>query len=207
MDKAEKNLILKAAAGDAAAFEQLMAPYEKRLYTLCLRIAERREDAMDCAQEAMIRIWRSLPKYRFEASVTTWCYRITVNTCLDLLRRNRTKKDVSLDALTDSGFAPADDLHAHSNPEAFFESDARRRALEEGILSLPEDMRAVLVLRDIQGFTYEEISEVLTLPVGTVKSRMNRAREKLRQFLMENSRNMELFGNSSVHTNEGRQQL
>lgn len=205
-EDATEKMIRQAANGDALAFETLIEPYEKRLYALCLRIAGNREDAMDCAQEAMLRIWRSLPKYRFQSALTTWCYRIATNACLDLLRRHRARPQVSLDALTEDGFAPADEISREGNPEENSEENARRAALQQAILALPPEMRAALVLRDVQGLSYDEISEILTLPAGTVKSRLNRAREKLRQALLENSRNLELFSNSRVQTDEGRRQ-
>lgn len=206
VEPAERDLIAMAATGDSQAFERLIAPYEKRLYALCLRICANREDALDCAQEVMLRIWRSIPKYRFQASLSTWCYRIATNTCLDLLRKQKFRPSVSLDALTEDGFAPANETEDKSDPQAYSEADARKRALEEGIASLPPDMRAALVLRDIQGFSYEEIADILTLPIGTVKSRINRSREKLRQSIMEKSGNLELFGNTSVQSYEGRRQ-
>lgn len=206
LDLSKDTLIRQAAAGDAMAFETLMAPYERQLYALCLRIAGNREDALDCAQEAMLRIWRAMPKYRYQSALTTWCYRIATNTCLDLLRRQKYRPSVLLDAMTEDGFSPAEDETHASNPEASYESSARKRALNEAIAALPANMRAALVLRDVEGLPYDEISEILALPVGTVKSRINRAREKLKQFLTENYQNLELFSSASVQESEGRRQ-
>lgn len=92
LETANDELIQQAAAGDAAAFEMLLAPYERQLYALCLRIAGNREDALDCVQETLLRIWRSLPKYRRQSALTTWFYRIAANTCFDLLRRQNTAR-------------------------------------------------------------------------------------------------------------------
>ena len=206
LQKAKDTLIQQAAAGDASAFEALMAPYEQQFYSLCLRIAGNREDALDCAQEAMLRIWRSLPKYRYQSALTTWCYRIATNTCLDLLRRQKYRPSVSLDQMTDEGFSPAEDEEHESNPEANFELSARKRALTEAIAALPPNLRAALVLRDVEGLPYDEISEILALPGGTVRSRISRAREKLKELLTKDCQNVELFPSVNVKADEGRRQ-
>lgn len=191
-------LIRRAQKGDAQAFETLVAPYEKKIYALCLRMLGNREDALDCAQEAMLRIWRAMGTYKKQASFSTWSYRIATNTCLDLLRRKKVRPSISLDGLAEAGYLPAD---SQTGPEAMAESSARKQALERGIASLPEDLRAAIVLRDIQGFSYEEVAEVLRTPLGTVKSRINRAREKLRKLLYPDG---ELFAAEAVYTNERR---
>lgn len=192
----ENQLLFRAIDGDLHAFDELMAPYEKRLYALCYRMAGEKEDAMDCTQEAMLRIWRALQSYRKEASFTTWIYRIATNTCLDVLRKKKSRPSISLDALMDSGFAVQDE---NADPEDYAISKARMLALQTGINSLKPDMRAALILRDIQGFSYEEVAVILATPLGTVKSRINRAREKLRSLLFQNS---ELFGDSCVYERE-----
>lgn len=194
----DELLLAAAQRGDAEAFSELMASQEKRIYALCLRMSGSREDALDCAQEAMLRIWRALPSYRKEASFTTWVYRIATNTCLDMLRKKKIRQAVSLEALTDDGFMPID---AAEGPEGQAMSKARLAALREGIAALPQDMRAALVLRDVQGFSYEDVSAMLDTPLGTVKSRINRAREKLRTILFQNA---ELFGQSRVYGSERR---
>ncbi len=191
-------LLRRAQNGDAAAFDGLITPHEKRIYALCLRISGNREDAMDCAQEAMLRIWRALGSYRGQASFSTWVYRIATNTCLDLMRKRKSRPSVSLDALADDGYMPPDDT---GDPERYAESNARRRALTDGIAALQPDMRAALVLRDVQGFSYEEVAQILDTPLGTVKSRINRARERMRSILCQNA---ELFGESRVYGNERR---
>ncbi|MCL1964034.1 MAG: sigma-70 family RNA polymerase sigma factor [Firmicutes bacterium] len=194
-------LLRRAQNGEAEAFEELMTAYEKRIYTLCLRMAGEKEDALDCAQEAMVRIWRSLASYRKQASFSTWVYRIATNTCLDFLRKRKVRPAVSLDALTDEGFSASD---PSSDPVRLAEASARKSALLNGIASLQPDMRAALVLRDVQGFSYEEVSAILDTPLGTVKSRINRAREKLRSNLFQNA---ELFDVVNVYGNERRQDL
>lgn len=193
-------LLRRAQNGDAGAFEELMTAHERKIYALCLRMAGDREDALDCAQEAMLRIWRSLGSYRKQASFPTWVYRVATNTCLDFLRKRKARPAVSLDALADDGFSPGD---ASGDPVLKAEEAARKRALAAGIASLQPDMRAALVLRDVQGFSYEEVSDILDTPLGTVKSRINRAREKLRSILFQDA---ELFGISHVYGGERRQE-
>lgn len=192
-------LIRRAQKGDAQAFEDLMAPHERKLYALCLRMLGNRDDALDCAQEAMLRIWRAIGTYRRQASFTTWSFRIATNACLDLLRRQKSRPSVSLDMLADAGFPPS--AAESDGPQQHAEATARREALEGGIAALPEDLRSALLLRDVQGFSYEEVSEILSVPLGTVKSRISRAREKLRGLLHPSA---ELFGASPVYMEERR---
>lgn len=197
----EAHLLRRAQKGDLHATSELMASYEKRIYALCLRMSGDRDDALDCAQEAMVRIWRSLSSYRQESSFSTWVYRIATNACLDMIRKKKVRLAVSLDALTDLGFSPAD---MSADPEAKAIASARKQALADGIAALPLDMRTALVLRDVQGFSYEEIAEILDTQLGTVKSRINRAREKLRGILFQNT---ELFGEPRVYGSERRKQI
>lgn len=187
-------LIRRAQKSDADAFETLMAPYEKKLYALCLRMLGDREDALDCAQDAMLRIWRAIGGYRGQAMFATWCCRIATNACLDLLRKRKVHPSVSLDMLAETGFLPEDE---REGPHERAEAEARKEALARGIAALPTDLRSALVLRDVQGFSYEEVASILHAPLGTVKSRINRARERLRGILHPEA---ELFDVASVYT-------
>ena len=187
----ERALIEAAAGGDPAAFEKLMRMHEGKMYAVALRMCASREDAQDCMQEAMIRAYRAIENFRFQSSFSTWIYRITMNTCLDELRRRKVRQATSLDALLDAGWAPS----GGESPEGHAMQQDRRRALEGAIHALPEDMRAAIVLRDIQGYSYDEIADILSVNVGTIKSRISRGREKLREILSEHT---ELFEQSSV---------
>ena len=191
----EDALLLRhAQKGDADAFEALMVPHEKKLYALCLRMLGNREDALDCAQDAMLRIWRALNGYRGQASFATWISRIATNACLDLLRKRKVRPAVSLDLLTEASFLPqasGDDPHEQT------EVSIRKEALARGVAALPTDLRFALVLRDVQGFSYEEVASILHVPLGTVKSRISRARRKLRVLLRPEA---ELFDAESVYT-------
>ena len=188
----EHELIQKAGRGDAYAFEQLMAAHENKMYAVALRMCGNREDAQDCLQEAMVRVYRALSGFKGQSSFSTWVYRITMNSCLDELRRRKNRMTSSLDAMLENGFAPSDD---GDTPEQSSLRSEQRRALERAIRELPEDMRAAIVLRDVQGLSYEEIAQALEANVGTIKSRISRGREKLRGVLLEQP---ELFGRRRV---------
>ena len=184
----ESKLIERASGGDPAAFNQLMEMHEKRMYAVALRMCANREDAQDCLQEAMLRIYRSISGFKGQSSFGTWVYRITMNTCLDELRRRKARKSTSLDNLVDAGWSPSDET---DTPERHAVQSEQRRTIERAIADLPEDMRAAIVLRDIQGLAYDEIADALSVNVGTVKSRISRGRERLREKL---SAHPELFG-------------
>ena len=188
----ERELIQKAGSGDAYAFEQLMTAHEGKMYAVALRMCGNREDAQDCLQEAMLRVYRAMAGFKGQSSFSTWVYRITMNSCLDELRRRKARTSVSLDAMLESGFSPSDD---GDTPEQSSLRAEQRRALERAIAELPEDMRAAIVLRDIQGCSYDEIAEALDANVGTIKSRISRGRERLRGVLSEQP---ELFGRRPV---------
>ena len=177
----ESRLIQRASDGDPAAFNTLLGQHERRMYAVALRMCGNPEDAQDCLQEAMLRVFRSIGGFKAQSSFSTWLYRITMNTCLDELRRRKSRPNVSLDGLVDSGWSPAD---GQESPEQHALRSEARAALEKNIQELPEDMRAAVVLRDVEGYAYEEIAGILNINVGTVKSRISRAREKLREKIM-----------------------
>ncbi len=170
----------RAQKGDHAAFEQLITPYEGMVWRVCWHYTGHREDAADCAQEAMLKAWRSLPNYRQDCSLETWLYRICTSCCLDFLRRKRGKQDVSLTEMSETGFDPP--ASAPTPEESALHSEETTE-LHTAISMLPEDMRTVLILSALESKTYEDIAAVTGVAVGTVKSRLNRARVKLAQIL------------------------
>ena len=176
--------------GDPAAFEELVRGEERRLFAVALRYMRSRPDAEDCLQEAMLKIYRSLSLFKQNSSFSTWAYRITVNVCLDELRRRKNAVQ-SLDDMTDAQM-PQDD---RDRPEDTAEKGELARNVRQAIGELPEDMRTVILLRDVEGYTYEEISQLTGAAEGTVKSRISRARERLRQVFMKKP---ELFDEECV---------
>ena len=191
-ENADELLLKRAQKGDVTAFEELMAAQESRMYAISLRMMGNREDAQDCAQEAMVRIYRAMGSFKGQSSLATWIYRITMNTCLDELRRRKVRRVTSLDTLVEAGWAPVD---PGDTPEEYGMRSEKQAALSAAIQSLPADMRAAVVLRDIKGYSYDEIADILDANVGTIKSRISRGREKLREIL---SKQTELFGRLGV---------
>lgn len=180
-----------AVQSRAERFEALAAPQEKRVYAVCYHMMGNREDAMDCAQEAMLKAFRAFDSFRGEAGFATWLTRIAVNTCTDALRKR--SNVVSLDAMReDTGFDVPDE---EPSPYTQMEAAERRRLLREGMEALPPEMRQMIVLRDVEGMRYEEVAQAMQVPLGTVKSRISRAREKLSGILRKSS---ELFSSQSV---------
>lgn len=180
MELDERKLIERASGGDAAAFNRLLEAHERRMYAVALRMCGNREDAQDCLQEAMLRVYRAMGSFKGQSSFSTWVYRITMNTCLDELRKKKNKQATSLDSLLDTGWSPSDDSSA---PEKHAVQNEVRKCLHDAIRELPEDMRSAVVLRDIHGLSYEEIAQSLDINVGTIKSRISRGRGKLREKL------------------------
>lgn len=188
----------RAQRGDAAAFEALMMPLEGMVWRVCYHYTGQAQDAQDCAQEAMLKAWRSLPGYRGENRFESWLYRICVSCCLDYLRARRRRPTVSADELAEAGFDPADPAPP---PEETVLAGEEKAALRGAIDALPEEMRTVLILYALEGRRYEEIAEITGSAVGTVKSRLNRAREKISAQL---SKRREHSGKTSVQHHEGR---
>lgn len=188
----ESKLIRRASEGDAASFNSLMQMHERRMYAVAVRMCGNPEDAQDCLQEAMLRIYRSIAGFKAQSSFSTWVYRITMNACLDELRKRKNRPSTSLDGLVDEGWSPPDNAES---PEKYAVRSEVRNSLHRLIGELPEDMRAAIVLRDIQGYSYDEIARMLDANVGTIKSRISRGRERLREKIAASP---ELFDRASV---------
>lgn len=179
----EDQWIADARRGDADAFESLMHLHEKQIYGLCLRLCGNPEDAREAAQEAFLSAWQGLPSFRGDASFPTWLYRLASNACIDLLRREKRSRCAAGPSLDDTliNLELADPT---PGPQEHAERRELRQAISDGLGTLSPDHREVLILREIQQLSYEEISQVLDLDEGTVKSRINRARKQLRTFLL-----------------------
>ena len=182
MEINEKVLLERASAGDTSAFNELMTQHEQKMYAVALRMCANREDAQDCLQEAMLRVYRAIAGFKGQSNFSTWLYRITMNTCLDELRRKKKKQNTSLDGLLDQGWMPSDE---GIGPEKQALMHELRTKMSGAIQELPEEMRLAVVLRDVQGFSYDEVAQMTEVSVGTVKSRISRGREKLREKLKE----------------------
>ena len=176
----DELLLRRAQGGDPGAFEELMTPLEQLVWRVCWHYTGNREAAEDCGQEAMIRIWRNLANYRGECALESWVYRIAANCCMDWLRKKKRDKSVSVEPLREQGFDPADD--APGTEEQVVQKDERRR-LREAIRQLPDDQREALILTQLEKVPYEEAARALGVSEGTVKSRVNRAKARLKEIL------------------------
>lgn len=174
----------RAQKGDSSAFEMLVTPHEQMLWRVCWHYTRHQEDAADCLQETMLKAWRGIKAYRGECSLSTWLYRIASTVCLDFLRKQkRLPETESADELAeDEGFTPVDDSPTPDEAVIRAESADNVRA---AIDALPADMRTVIILYALQGMQYEEIAEVTRTSVGTVKSRISRARQKIAKYLAD----------------------
>jgi RNA polymerase sigma-70 factor (ECF subfamily) len=197
----EMELVRAAQKGDDSAFEALVRTYEKKVYHLALRMCGNQEDAYEIAQEAFLSAWKGLTFFRGESSFSTWLYRLASNAAIDFLRREKRQSspgDFSLDD-EETYIEPPD---PSPTPQQHAEATELRAALAEGLNKLSPEHRQVLLLRELQGLSYEEIADALDLDLGTVKSRIARAREKLRKYLLM-SGNFSGYAPSNLAEKEG----
>ena len=179
-------LVQSAKQGDQDAFAQLVQLHQKKVYNLTLRMTGSPEDAEEMAQTAFWNAWRNLPSFREEASFSTWLYRLAVNACLDFLRKERHRRQgdsaLSLDDTSNPASQVPDFRYA---PEEDISRGELRRSIIEGLNLLSAEHRCILIMREIDGLSYQEIGQVLGLEAGTVKSRLARGRLALRRILAE----------------------
>ncbi len=185
----EELLVKKSLQGDLEAFEQLVLEYQHKVYSLSYRYMGNEEDAYDTAQEAFLKAFRSLRSFKGKSSFGTWIFRVTSNVCLDELRRKKRKPvPLSLDEplATWNGEELEKEI-ADPKPTAdiVYEEKEFSQYIQHLIDQLKPEFKAVLVLRDIQGLNYDEIAEILNCSLGTVKSRISRARNELRRMWLE----------------------
>ena len=181
----EAQIVRRVLQGDVNAFEKLVTEYEKAVYAIALRMTGNAEDAADMTQETFIKAYNSLQAFRGDSKFSVWLYRIASNVCLDFLRSRSRKPTVSLSVEDDEGEETELDIADESqSPELLLERGLTRDAVRRGLEALPPDYRQILLLREIQGLSYEEIADTLSIEVGTVKSRIFRARKRLCGFLI-----------------------
>lgn len=180
MQELSQDILEQAAAGDVAAFEQVYKTYSRFVYSVALRMCRNNEIAQDVTQDVFITIYDKLDRFRFESSFKTWIYRITVNTSINTLKKGSKMRDKSV---------TFDDQYDYGQQAEPVDSGLHREE-QEALISrllghLNADQRACVVLRCIEGLSYEEIAESLKIPLNTVRSRLKRAREKLLQIRNE----------------------
>ncbi|MCS6949609.1 MAG: sigma-70 family RNA polymerase sigma factor [Armatimonadota bacterium] len=190
----DRQIIERSLRGERDAFDELVRRYERQAYNLAYRLTGNYDDASDVVVEAFVRAFQGLHTFRGDANFSTWLHRIVVNTFLDLRKRARGRQHLSLEEQLelDGGDTLTRQIEDTSpGPQELVEQEERERALQWAIDQLPPERRILIVLYHFENLSYEEIAQILNLPVGTVKSRLNRARLALREIL-EPSR--ELFG-------------
>lgn len=186
MNLCDELLIEKIKLGDIDSFEQLVARYETKVYTIAYRYAGNHDDASDLAQEALIRVYRAIGGFRGESSFLTWLYRVVTNVCKDEMRRRARASVVSMDEMMERGKQPVPDKSAESLEEAVLRKEWQDE-IQQVLNTLTHEHRTIIVMRDIQGYSYEEIASFLECSLGTVKSRLSRARNTLKDLLMTRS--------------------
>ena len=184
----EISIIKQVLGGDADAFEHIVKKYEKKVYNLALRYLKNRDDALDLSQEVFIQVYNNLAQFRGDSQFSTWIYRVTYNKCVDMLRKTqKLRRNVVMS----------------TDDENFFETRDRRASIEENyegretlvtvmkiIDTLPSEQRDVVILRYIKDLSYSQIADVHEIAEGTVKSRLNRARLKIKEQLKESGTNV-----------------
>ncbi len=173
-------LVQRAKKGDLTAFDQLVARYYQRIYALAFQLLNNAEDAADATQETFVKAFEQLHTFRGASAFTTWLYRIAVNTCRDFLRRSR---PIPFSQLANDEKPDEFDLATltEPHPEEVMAQRERSGLVWTALQQLPEEVRQILVLCDVQGFSYSEVSAILGIPEGTVKSRLHRARHAFKE--------------------------
>ncbi len=174
----DKELVKRVQKGDQAAFDLLFARYQAKIINLISRYVRDREEVRDVAQEAFIKAYRALPRFRGDSAFYTWLYRIAINTAKNhLVSRSRRPPTTDVDVDDADYRDDADMLRTGEDPEGALSRDELQAAIEQALVDLPEDLRSALTLREFDGLSYEQIAEIMECPVGTVRSRIFRARE------------------------------
>ena len=181
----EQELVHSAQKGDTSAFGQLVEAHQSKIYTLCYRMTGNAEDAADITHEVFLSAWRSLSRFQVQSSFGTWIYRLSTNASIDFLRREKRRQVLSMTMEEDSEERQAQVPDERYSPHRLLEQKEARQAVANALAALSPEHRQVLVLREMEGLSYQEIGRLLDLEEGTVKSRIARARLALRDFLIK----------------------
>ena len=179
-DSVDKELVKRVQGGDKKAFDILVLKYQHKIIQLIGRYIKDPSEALDVAQESFIKTYRALAKFRGESAFYTWLYRIAINTAKNhLVSRARRSSENEIDAQVAEQYEGASRLRNHDTPERILLSEEIALTIRSTIDELPENLRVAIVLREFDGMSYEEIAKVMSCPVGTVRSRIFRAREAI----------------------------
>jgi RNA polymerase sigma-70 factor (ECF subfamily) len=182
MSRTDEELVASSLAGDRSAFDQLVLRWDRKIQGAIYRLMGSEEEARDLCQEAFLKAYRGLGAFKGEARFSSWLYQIALNLCRDRMRRRRGRTLVSLDALEADGQAPV--LREEANALDLVEARDLQQRVRAAVLALADDQREVIVLKEYEGLTFQEIAEVLDLPVSTVKTRLYRGLDRLRERLV-----------------------
>ncbi|MGO9444227.1 MAG: RNA polymerase sigma factor RpoE [Thiobacillaceae bacterium] len=177
----DQQLVERAQKGDKRAFELLVIKYQRKLGRLLSRMVRDSAEIDDITQEAFIKAYRALPQFRGESAFYTWLYRIAVNTAKNYLMAKGKREIVKSDLMDEDGETVEDVLMPHdiASPDAELQSKQIAKAVNEAVEALPEELRTAITLRELEGLSYEEIAQMMDCPIGTVRSRIFRAREAI----------------------------
>jgi RNA polymerase sigma-70 factor (ECF subfamily) len=176
---ADQELVARVQGGDKRAFDLLVAKYQQRIVKLVSRYVKDHSDALDVAQEVFLKTYRALPKFRGDSAFYTWMYRIAINTAKNyLVMMSRRPTEVDLGSSDDG--VDIENLRSDvDTPEHMLLTEEIKMTVAEAIEALPDDLKTAITLRELEGFTYEEIAQAMSCPIGTVRSRIFRAREAI----------------------------
>jgi RNA polymerase sigma-70 factor (ECF subfamily) len=179
-ESTDKELVKRVQKGEKGAFDLLVLKYEHKIINLVMRYVRDPEQALDITQEAFIKAYRALPRFRGDSAFYTWLYRIAVNTAKNYLAAQRRRPmDIELDLQDPEQYGLHAKLKESDTPEGLALSQELQETLERAIAALPDDLRQAIILRELDGMSYEEIAQTMECPVGTVRSRIFRARDAI----------------------------
>lgn len=180
----DQELVQRVQLGDKKAFDVLVLKYQQRIVKLITRYVRDQDEALDVAQETFIKAYRALPNFRGDSAFYTWLYRIAINTAKNhLVSQGRRPPTSDIDADDAVQYEPGARLRNYDDPEKLAHRDQVEKVIYDTIDALPEDLRTAIVLREMEGLSYEEIAQTMECPIGTVRSRIFRAREAIENSL------------------------
>ncbi len=187
MEQTDGELVSRSKDGDKEAFQMLVKRYQRRAYGIALGVLKNSDDAMDAAQEAFIKVFRSIKGFKGDSSFYTWLYRIVVNVCIDQIRKKKRARSVEYDETwhrkDEIQTLPITSNTRRMLPNYPMERRELNEALQNAMAGLSENHRSIILLREVEGLSYEEIAEVMSCHLGTVMSRLHHARKKLQKAL------------------------
>ncbi len=187
----DDRLIADCLKGQTAAFGELVRRYQDRLFNTVFRLVDSAEDAQDVVQEAFLHAYQSLDRFKGESQFFTWLYRIAVNSAISLKRKQRIVVSLHLDREGQGGVPEPHDVSELSQPDLALERADEERRIQAALNRLSPEHRAVLILKDLEDQKYETMAEILQVPIGTIRSRLHRARLELREVLEKTTQKIE----------------